>query len=76
MVKFQKLDFLQFLTINSVTTGTLELNGTSQISLATHNSKHEMGRDLDEIWSGLSRMFLECSDRELTSKDIYSLHAG
>ena len=30
MVNFQKFDFLRFLTINSVTTGARELNGTSQ----------------------------------------------
>ena len=42
MVNFQKLDFLRFLTINSVTTGARKLNGTSQISLATHNPKREM----------------------------------
>ena len=37
MVNFQKLDFLRFLTANSVTTGAQELNRTSVISLATHN---------------------------------------
>ena len=42
MVNFKKLDFLRFLTINSVTTGARELNGTSQKSLATHNSKRKM----------------------------------
>ena len=31
-----------FLTINSVTTGVRELNGTSQISLVTHDAKGEM----------------------------------
>ena len=41
MVNFQKLDFLRFLTTNSVTTGARVLNGTSVISLATHNSKRE-----------------------------------
>ena len=40
--KLSKFDFLLFLTINSVTTGARELNGTSQISLATHNAKGEM----------------------------------
>ena len=42
MVNCQKFDFLLFLTINSVTTGARELNGTSQISLVTHNAKGEM----------------------------------
>ena len=42
MVNFQKLDFLRFLTTNSVTTGARELDGPSVISLATHNSKREM----------------------------------
>ena len=42
MVNFQKLDFLRFLTANAVTTGARELNWTSVISLATHNSKREM----------------------------------
>ena len=55
MVNCQKCDFLLFLTINSVTTGERELNGTSQISLATHNAKGEM-RDLDEVLSDLERM--------------------
>ena len=31
-----------FLTINSVNTGVRELNGTSQMSLVTHNAKGEM----------------------------------
>ena len=45
-VNFQKLDFfLRFLTTNSVTTGARELNATSVISLAPHNSKREM-RDI------------------------------
>ena len=42
MVNCQKFDFLLFLTINSATTAARELNGTSQISLATHNEKGEM----------------------------------
>ena len=42
MVNCQKFDFLLVLTINSVTTGARELNGTSLISLATHNAKGEM----------------------------------
>ena len=42
MINCQKCYFLLFLTINSVTTGARELNGTSQISLATHNAKGEM----------------------------------
>ena len=55
MINFQKLDFLRFLTTISVTTGARELNGTSVISLVTHNSKREM-RDLDEVSSGLVRI--------------------
>ena len=42
MINCQKFNFLAFLTINSVTTGVRELNGTSQISLVTHNAKGEM----------------------------------
>ena len=42
MINGQKFNFLLFLTVNSVTTGARELNGTSQISLATHNAKGEM----------------------------------
>ena len=42
MVNFQKIDFLRFLTTNSVTTGVRELNETSVVSLATHNSKRDM----------------------------------
>ena len=42
MANFQKFDFLRFLTKNSVITGAGELNGTKQITLATHNSKCEM----------------------------------
>ena len=42
MVNCQKFNFLLFLTINSVTTGVRELNGTSQISLVTHDAKGEM----------------------------------
>ena len=39
---FQALDFCdRSLTTNSVTTETQELNGTSMISLASHNSKRE-----------------------------------
>ena len=41
-INCQKFNFLLFLTINSVTTGVRELNGTSQISLVTHNAKGEM----------------------------------
>ena len=33
MMNCRKFNFLLFLTINSVTTGVRELNGTSQISL-------------------------------------------
>ena len=43
MINCQKFNFLLFLTINYVTTGARELNGTSQISLDTHNTKGEMG---------------------------------
>ena len=42
MINFQNINFLLFLTINSVATGVRELNGTSQISLVTHNAKGEM----------------------------------
>ena len=42
MANFQKMAFLLFLTTNSVTTVARELNGTSVISLVTHNSKREM----------------------------------
>ena len=38
----QKINLLLFLTINSVTTAVRELNGTSQISLVTHDAKGEM----------------------------------
>ena len=55
MVNFQKLDFLRFLTTNSLTAGARELNGISVISLATNNSKREV-RDLDEVSSSLARM--------------------
>ena len=42
LINCQKINFLLFLTINSVTTGVRELNGTSQISLVTHDAKGEM----------------------------------
>ena len=42
IINCQQFNFLLFLTINSVTTGARELNGTSQISLVTHNAKGEM----------------------------------
>ena len=44
MINCQKFNFLLFLTINTVTTctGVRELNGTSQISLVTHDAKDEM----------------------------------
>ena len=42
MINCQKFNFLLFLTINSVTIGVRELNGTSQISLVTHDAKGEM----------------------------------
>ena len=43
MINCQKFNFLLFLTINSVTIGVRDLNGTSQISLVTHDAKGEMG---------------------------------
>ena len=46
MINCQKFNFSLFLTIKSVSTGARELNGTSQISLATHNAKGEKR----EIW--------------------------
>ena len=52
MIKYQKFNFLLFLTVNSVTTGVPELNGTGQISLVTHNAKG----GLDEVSSGLAIM--------------------
>ena len=42
MENFLKLDFLLIFSVNCVTTGARELNETSQVSLATHNSKREM----------------------------------
>ena len=42
MINCQKFNFLLFLIINSVTIGVRELNGTSQISLVTHDAKGEM----------------------------------
>ena len=42
MVNCQNFDFFPFLTINSVTTGARELNGTNLMSLATHNGKGDM----------------------------------
>ena len=42
MVNCKKFDFLLFLTINFVTTGARDLDGTSLMSLATHNAKGEM----------------------------------
>ena len=56
MVNCQKFDFLLILTINHVTTGARELNGTSLISLATQNAKGKNAKDLDEVASGLARM--------------------
>ena len=40
--KLSKFNFFAILTINSVTIGVQELNGTSQISLVTHDAKGEM----------------------------------
>ena len=42
IINIHKNDFLRYLTICSITTGVRELNVNSQISLASHNSKHEM----------------------------------
>ena len=42
MINCQKFNLLLFLALNSVTTGVRELNGTSQISLVTHDAKGEM----------------------------------
>ena len=42
MINCEKNLLLLFLTINSVTTAVRELNGTSQISLVTHDAKGEM----------------------------------
>ena len=42
MINCQKFNFLLFLTTHSVTTAERELNGTSQISLVTHDAKGEM----------------------------------
>ena len=42
MINCKKFNLLLFLTLNSVTTGVRELNGTSQISLVTHDAKGEM----------------------------------
>ena len=42
MLNCQKFNFFAILTINSVTPGVRELNGTSQISLVTHDAKGEI----------------------------------
>ena len=42
IINCQIFNFLLFSTINSVTTAVRELNGTSQISLVTHDAKGEM----------------------------------
>ena len=42
MINCQKINLLVFLTLNSVTTGVRELNGTSQIPLVTHDAKGKM----------------------------------
>ena len=57
MINCQKFNFFAILTINSVTTGVRELNGTSQISLVTHNAKGEM-REILMRYRQVSR---ECS---------------
>ena len=56
MINCQKFNILLFLTINSVTTGVRELNGTSQMSIVTHNAERRNARDLDDVSSGLARM--------------------
>ena len=55
MVNFQKIDFLRFLTINSVTTDPRKLNGTSLVTLATHIQSAK-ARDIDEVSSGLAKL--------------------
>ena len=42
MINCQKFNLLLFFTLNSVTTGVRELNGTREISLVTHDAKGEM----------------------------------
>ena len=44
MINRQKFNFLLFLPINSVTTAVRELNGTSQISLVTHDARAKCER--------------------------------
>ena len=44
MINCQKFNLLLFLTLNSVTTGVRELNGTSQIPLVIHDAKWERSR--------------------------------
>ena len=56
MINCQKFNLLLFLTLNSVTTGVRELNGTSQISLVTHDAKGEMR----EIWMRYRQVSREC----------------
>ena len=56
MINCQKSNFLLFLTINSVTTAVQKLNGTSQISLVTHDANGETREIYDEVSSGLARM--------------------
>ena len=55
MINCQKFNFLLFLTIHSVTTAVRELNGTSQISLVTHDAKGENA--LDSAVVELQEMF-------------------
>ena len=57
MINCQKFNFLLILTISSVAVGARELNGTSQISLATRNARH-----LDEVSSGLARMLPDITE--------------
>ena len=74
MINCQKFNLLLFLTLNSVTTGVRELNGTSQISLVTHDAKGEM-RDLDEVLSGLARMLSSlCFSAKYWTGHRYFIH--
>ena len=63
MVNYQKFDFLLFLTIKSVTTGAQELNGTSQISLATKNAKGKM----QEISKRSRQVSRECTETHINA---------
>ena len=54
MINYQKFNCFAILTINSVTNGVRELNGTSQISLVTHDAKGEM-REIKMRYRQVSR---------------------